>query len=337
MIATHPETVAGEDAHFWSRFHPLPENRSALRAMQHLAEELLTTGARSFPTPLLLHGMTGTGKTLLSDCLIRAVTTRTARTAQVLPARELPDETADLIGCDLLILEDLHHLPTSATETICQILDRRGRYRRPTVLTSAAGPAGLKPLPHRLTSRLSAGLVIGLEPVSTESRRVLLHELAGRRNLTLPAEVIDWIVAKTPASGIRPLFGRIEQLTRLAAGRTEPLDVSTVAQWFAPETTGEAAVEPASMARIVNRVSALFAVSPQDLTGPSRMRTLATARRLAMYLARDLTRASLPQIGRFFGNRDHTTVLHACRMIETALPADPRLSRTVRELKAELG
>lgn len=337
MIVTPPETVIGEGAHFWSSFILLPENRSALRAMQHLAEELLTTGARSFPTPLLLHGMTGTGKSLLTDCLIRAITTQSDCTAQVLPAREWPEDTADLLSCDLIILEDFHHLPVRVAEAVCQILDRRRRYRRPTVITSAAGPAGLKPLPQRLTSRLSAGLVLGLEPVSTTSRRILLQGFAERRNLALSAEVIDWLIARTPGSGARPLSGRIEQLARLAAGRTEPLDLPTVVQWFAPDSTGEAVAEPATLDWIVRRVSTLFAVSPDDVIGPSRVRSLAAARQLAMYLARDLTRASLPQIGRFFGNRDHTTVLHACRMVEAALTTDQKLSRTVRELKAELG
>lgn len=336
MIASHPESGTNTVTPFWSHFVPLPENSSALQAVQWLSQELTGRGARHFPAPLLLHGLPGTGKTVLAETLIRVVIAGSSRTARILPARELTDETADLVGCDLLVLEDLQHLPAKAAETICQLLDRRNRYRRPTVLTSAAGPAGLNHLSHRLTSRLAAGLVIGLEPVSVSSRRVLLHGLAERRNLTLTPDAIDWIITQTPGGGARPLHGRIEQLARLAVGQVEALNAATVAALLDPDTTGEATTQPVSFDRIVNRVSILFEVSPKDVTGPGRMRTLASARRLAMYLARDLTGASLPQIGRYFGNRDHTTVLHACRTVEAALPEDQRLRRTVRELKAEL-
>ena len=89
------------------------------------------------------------------------------------------------------------------------------------------------------------------------------------------------------------------------------------------------------MNRIVERTAAAFGVKPKDLLGPGRQRTVLMARQVAMYLAREAAKLSLPAVGAAFG-RDHTTVMHACRKIAAAIADDAKLKRTVRELKAEL-
>jgi len=89
--------------------------------------------------------------------------------------------------------------------------------------------------------------------------------------------------------------------------------------------------------RIVRRVAAVYDVSVKDLLGKCRQRAVMLPRQVAMYIVRDVTKLSLPQIGKAFGGRDHTTVMHSCRKIEAALKTDTKLKRTIRELKAELG
>ena len=151
--------------------------------------------------------------------------------------------------------------------------------------------------------------------------------------MRLTPDAIDWLAAHTPGGGVRPLLGRVEQLAALTAGRTEPVDANTANRLLSPDCS-----EPADpLGRIIARVAIVFSVSPKDVTGPRRLRTVAAARRVAMYLARTVTGASLPAIGRQFGGRDHTTVLHACRAVEAELATDARLARIVRELQAELG
>ena len=92
-----------------------------------------------------------------------------------------------------------------------------------------------------------------------------------------------------------------------------------------------------TLAGIVKRAAAAFGVSEKELLGRSRLRKCLVPRQAAMYLARELTRLSLPRIGAFFGGRDHTTVLHACRKVEADMAADEKLAGIVRQLRGELG
>src|SRR5262249_49466509 len=142
----------------------------------------------------------------------------------------------------------------------------------------------------------------------------------------------DWL-ADQPGGGARPLIGALERLKVLSRGVPDPLDRDGVAALLAGT---DAAPAPTGVDRIVARVAAAFGGRPKDLLGPSRLRAILVPRQVAMYLAREMAKLSLVQIGRQFGGRDHTTVLHAVRTVEGALAADPKLAGTVRELWAEL-
>ena len=109
---------------------------------------------------------------------------------------------------DLLIVEDLQHLPARAAGALVRIVDYRLPRRLPLVVTAAAGPARLTGLPARLTSRLSAGLVVGLEPLSPASRRVVLGRLAEQRGVRVGPGVLDWLADHTPG-GVRSLLGAL--------------------------------------------------------------------------------------------------------------------------------
>src|SRR5947209_3221080 len=171
------------------RFVPLPENRSAGQAVDRLTEAV----ARGAEFPLVyLHGPPGSGKSHQANTLIERVA-QGERSAQTLAAAELGREllrppverrevSREAVGTDLLVIEDVQHLPPAAGGELAAILDRRQARRRATLVTAVRGPAELEHA-SRLTSRLAGGLVVGIPPLSEPSRRQLAAALCADRQL----------------------------------------------------------------------------------------------------------------------------------------------------------
>ncbi|MBA4064731.1 MAG: hypothetical protein C0501_13655 [Isosphaera sp.] len=312
-----------------------PENRSAVRAVRRLARAVLTGNRLPF-APLVLHGPPGCGKTALTAAALAALAAEApALTARVAPAGDLarPDDAGfadpDLADCDVLVLEDLQHLPARAAGAAADLLDHRAARRRPTVVTAGVGPAGLRHLPRRLTSRLAAGLVVRMDPLGAAGRRAVLA--AAARNLRLTHDALDWLAAGV---GLRAGLGRLRALALAAPDFPGPLDRTAAERVLAG--SGQPTSRPDDLAAIMGRVCVAFGVGERELLGPSRLRTVLVPRQVAMYLAREVGRLSLPRIGAAFG-RDHTTVLHACRKVEADVAADAELAGRVRQLRQELG
>jgi chromosomal replication initiator protein len=328
----------------WGELVALPENRSALGAAESLADALLA-GRRVAFNPLVLHGPPGTGKTQLTTTLLRQLADcPEVVTARVVAAGDLArvagtDEAAgfadrDLVACDLLVLEDIQLLPAREADAVCDLLDRRTARRRATVVTANAGPAVLKHLPRKLTSRLAAGLVVQLEPLSPTSRRILLEAAAKARKVRLTPDALDWLASQHTGGGVRALLGLLGNLAHAAPSYPGPLDRIAVEEILAG--TGQPTSSGRDVAGIVKRVAAAFGVTAKELLGPSRLRRVMVPRQVAMYLARGLCGLSLPRLGAAFGGRDHTTVLHACRKVEADMAGDDMLAGVVRQLRAEL-
>ena len=325
----------------WFGFTELAENRSALAAAKRALEQW-TKARTAMTTPLFFHGLSGTGKTLLAQAMVQELTAYPAGlTAQVLAAGELPSETADdaaddlkqLEAADLLILEDLQHFPRRKSRSLCRLLDRRAERRRPTVLTASVGPAALARLPRRLTSRLAAGLVVQLQPIGRDSRRCVLEQTAAAMKLRFTPEALDELTNRTAGGGLRPILGALKQLKILVRGTVAPITAERLIEILREQ---ESLSTMSQLEGILLRVAARFDVKPVEVLGASRRKDLVSARQTAIYLARELTDLSLPLLGRFFGGRDHTTILHAHRRITELAAADRSLARTLHDLKAEL-
>lgn len=329
----------------FARWVTTPENHLALEAVRQLADALVAQKARYEPTPLFLHGPAGTGKTHLASALIGSVSQgRPTLTCTHLSAAEAgdllrlahdpegdpPAPAADWHS-DLLVIEDVQHLPARAAEGLVGVLDGRAARREPTLLTATAGPARLTHLPVRLTSRLASGLVVGLESLAPASRLALLQDRAQRRQLPLGRDVLVWLAEHAGGSGRRleGALARVETLARLY-GRLPDLAL-VAAQFGADVAAGRPTVE-----RIAERVGAYFRLEPRQIQSRRRQRHALLPRQVGMYLARRLTPLSLEQIGAYFGGRDHSTVLHACRKVEEAMTRDAALSGAVRQLHADL-
>ena len=318
-------------------FRTLPENRSAVQAISGLIRAVWL-GKRPRVALLVLHGLPGTGKTRLTGAALGAVAMGSSTaTGRSVPARELAktDEgepgfaDPELVACDFLVIEDLQHLPRSASDAFCELIDQRLARQRSTIITTTAGPGRLTQLPRRLTSRLAAGLVVQLEPPGRASRKEILAASATKVKLT--ADALDWLAGQ---GSLRAGLGMVQSLALVAAKHPGPLDRAAVERILAE--TGQPTSHRNGLSAIIQRVCVAFEVTRKDLLGTSRLQRVLVPRQVAMYLARRSGKLSLPRIGAAF-DRDHSTVLHACRKVAAAVKTDAKLQGMVRQLAKELG
>lgn len=320
----------------WGEFRVVPENRAAVRAVRGIARSLLA-GRRPRVVPVVVHGPPGVGKSALVGALAAELTAAGDLTVQVVPVGDLARVVAgtdgfadpDLAACDLLALEDVQLLPPREAGAVAGLLDRRASRRRAVVVTANAGPAGLRHLPARLTSRLAAGLVVPLEPLGAASRRAILADAATARGVRLTPDALDALAARPTGGGVRPLLGVLGNLAAGAGNYPGPLDRTAADEILAG--TGQPTSAGPDAAGIIRKVAAAFGVTERELVGVSRLRRVLVPRQVAMYLVRVVCGLSLPRVGAAFG-KDHATVLHACRKVE----ADEGLRGRVDRLRQEL-
>jgi chromosomal replication initiator protein len=331
---TSAAEITGRRASFsWvpPRFVVLPETRSAVLAVRCLAR-CLERRRRPFG-PLVLYGPPGSGKSHLVNALHEFA--RTRHDSHRLEASAWPrwDDDAppeEWRLCDLLVIEDLQHLPVWAADKFASVLDDRCSRQLPTVVTAIRGLADLDNVSARLANRLRSGLLVRLDLPDARGRRRILSRLFSRGRLTVCDEILDWLAANTPGSG-RALRAAVTRVEHLAAGLPHPPDFDTVRSAIQPD----AAVHRPGMERIVTLVAARFGVEERQLRGLARHPGIVWPRQLSMHLARYALKLPLSRIGEYFG-RDHTTVRHACAKINRELADDAELRGVIRELTAEI-
>lgn len=328
----------------FARWIPLPENESAQLAVQRIAQNVGQSDKQREINPLFLHGPSGTGKSHLASALITEVTQlRPDAIALSLVAgdlhRSFQDEEdgkrsvilQDARNTDVLVVEDLQHVSEAAIPPLTNLIDYRLARQRQMVFTALHGPANLSQLPSRLTSRFAQGLVLGLSTLSPESRKTFLTQRAEQREIFIIDGILHWLAEHVGGSA-RELEGALSRLELLMEIEGPNIDVNAVAVAFQED----ADLRKPTVDRIALRVSKYFKLSSKQLRDRSRAHHVLLPRQVSMYLARELTELSLKQIGDYFGGRDHSTVLHACRKVETALQKDVSLSGVVRQLQADL-
>jgi chromosomal replication initiator protein len=318
----------------------LVEQRSAWDALSALAGSLSQDVLGDEPTTLLLHGPAGSGKSHLIRRFVDEVSG--AASVEVADAKDafLSERSTRQTGerfsgdPDVLVVEDVQHLPLGSVETLIRIFDDRQARSRPTLFTASTGPRHLRhrgdPYPSRLTSRLASGLVVAVAPPERESRRAALEFFLREAGVDVPGEVVQSLVEKHRT--LRGLEGAVNQLVQISRLDGTLLEKKPLLEHFAAQEPTEAA----TVERIVQRVAKCFHVTPKEVRSRSRQRALVVPRHVSMYLARRLTRMSLQQIGDYFGGCDHGAVLHACRKMEKTVASDPQVGGTIRQLQDEL-
>jgi chromosomal replication initiator protein len=324
-----------------------PSNRVALAAARSVAEN--EQGPVRF-NPLYVYAAVGLGKTHLLQAIAGAALTRRPKSRVVYLtaeyfmwrfAKAIKDNHAlvfkeQLRDIDLLVIDDMqflqgHQIQHEFCHLINMLLDSAKQ-----VVVAADRPVGeLDSLEPRIKSRLSGGMSIGMTSPDYEMRLSMLRQrFAAARledaTLEIPDDVLKHI-AKTIVGSGRELEGAFNQLL---FRRTFESDISVervdslIGQIFRASETKRVRIE--DIQRIVARH---YSVSRNELVSARRTRTVVKPRQVAMYLAKIMTPRSLPEIGRRFGNRDHTTVLHAVRKIETLAREDTKLEQELELLQ----
>ena len=242
-------------------------------------------------------------------------------------------------GTPLLVMDDLHHLDGKNAAQLELVRTLDAMSRRGGLFWAAArySPSDLRNVAPSLTSRLCEGLTVPLRPPAAAARRAILRRLAESHALELPESVLQLLVQG--AFGGAPLFATAPQLHHAllqleAEARLEDrlIDADLTRRFLA----GQRVHGAPTLRAITNAVSKHFHLPASQMKGPSRRREVVRARGVAILLTRRLTDASLEQLGRHFGGRDHTTVLHALRQTETLLATDAAIRQAVAELTAHM-
>lgn len=329
----------------FDRFVVDAANRVAFNAARLLAEP----GVPRF-SPLFLHSGTGQGKTHLMHAIGHAflaahpdaiVLCMSAERfmfdfVAAMRARDTHSFKQRLRGADLLLIDDLQFIAgKDATQeeffhTVNEIMSAGKRL----VISADRCPQALDGVEARIVSRMSVGLVADIKaPDLTLRRTILDRKLADLPEAKVPNEVLDLLAARIHAN-IRELEGALNRVVAYAQLTGDRIDLD-----FAVATLGDVlrgAQRRVTIDEIQKLVSQHFELKPLELISARRSRAVARPRQIAMYLAKRLTTRSLPEIGRKFGGRDHSTVIHAVRKIEELRDQDRDIDAAVRTLMREL-
>ncbi|HEX3279280.1 MAG TPA: chromosomal replication initiator protein DnaA [Thermoleophilaceae bacterium] len=301
--------------------------------------------------PLFLHGRPGIGKTHLLHAIgnyvqrydaglrVRYATIEEFTTGFVDAIRRhrTGDFKDDFRTADVVLIDDVQFLAgrDKTREEFFHTFNALLDNGRQLVISSDRSPEDLPGLEDRLAERFRAGLVVELEPPPADLRRAILAKRARLDGLEVPAQVLNEIAMRIDSS-VRALEGALIRVVAYASLKGEdptPSLVRHVLRRLGEDTEPDAC----GLSEIVDAAAQEFGVAPDSLLARDRRPAVATARQVAMYLARELTEHSLPEIGRGIGGRNHTTVLHAVNRVSAALRTDPAVRKAVDNLHRRLG
>jgi chromosomal replication initiator protein len=323
------------------RFVTGNENQLAYVAARTVAEH----PAAAY-NPLYIHGGVGVGKTHLLQAIAHACRAQ-GRRAIYISSEVFTNDLVDAIRnrttalfreryrtADVLLVDDIQFFSgkEATQEEFFHTFNALMTFNKQVVIASDRPPRELALLEDRLKSRFECGLLVDVQPPELETRIAILQQWAAERGVLVPHEVIERI-AQRSASNVRELEGAFNKMVAtsqfVGGAVTQDLADDVLDTFHRPRY--QITVEG-----VIAATARQYGLAPADLIGPARTNRVSEARQVAMYIARELTTVSLPQLGEAFGGRKHSTVIYACRAVEEALPYDDRLATILDDLRRQL-
>ena len=333
------------ERYVFDRFVVGTNNQLAAAATRAVAE----APARMY-NPLFIYGGVGLGKTHLMHAIGHAILARdpSKRVAYISSERFTNDLIASIQEgrmadfrrryreIDLLLIDDVHFLGEKerTQEEFFHTFNALHDAQRQIVMTSDRPPKEIPGLEERLVSRFEWGLVTDIKPPDLETRVAILRKKADEDQIALADEVLEFI-ARNCRSNVRELEGAVIKLLAYSSLTRREVTIDLAREALGGVLSGGEAPE-ITPALIKERVANIFGVPVDSMSSKKRTKEVTMPRQVAMYLIRELLDLPLVEIGRLFGGRDHSTVIHSIQKVEEDLVGDDQFHARVQALRAEL-
>ena len=321
-------------------------NQFAKAAAFSVAE---TPGQTPF-NPLLIYSNPGLGKTHLLQAIGNSsLTIDNSMKVVYLPSEKFmhhfirsiqnnksTEFVSEYRNVDMILLDDVQFFQNKeqTQEQFFHLFNDLYQQGKQIVLTSDQHPSELTGLKDRLLSRFQSGLIVDMQSPDLETRIAILMKEAEFNELEISYDILE-LLATSIKSDIRAMKGVLVRL--LAISSLKKIDITNkLAKQVLEETLGASAFDDVSIDYVINYISKKMKVSEKQLQSKSRRLEIALPRQIVMYLSRELTNASFVNIGMHLGGRDHSTVIHGCRVVEEKLEKDVAFSNTIKTIKNEL-
>lgn len=322
--------------------------------LAHAAARRVAEGGPVTFNPLVLYGGVGLGKTHLMHAIAWELKTQKPelnvlylsaeqfmyRFVQALRERRMMDFKHLFRSVDVLMVDDVQFIAgkDSTQEEFFHTFNALVDQNKQIIISADRAPGEIKDLEDRVKSRLQCGLVVDLHPTDYELRLGILQNKVQQHSATYPGlEIADGVLeflAHRISTNVRVLEGALTRLFAFASLVGREIDMDLTQDCLADVL--RASERKITVEEIQRKVSDYYNIRLSDIIGPKRLRSYARPRQVAMYLCKQLTSRSLPEIGRRFGGRDHTTIMHGVRRIEELKSTDGQIAEDVEMLRRAL-
>ncbi len=322
--------------------------------LAHAAARRVAEGGPVSFNPLFLYGGVGLGKTHLMHAIAHELAAGQPelrvlylsaeqfmyRFVQSLRDRSIMDFKGLFRSVDVLMVDDVQFIAgkDSTQDEFFHTFNALVDQNKQIVISADRAPGEIKDMEERIKSRLQCGLVVDLHPTDYELRLGILQQKAefyrGQyRGLVIADGVLEFLAHRI-TTNVRVLEGALTRLFAFASLVGREINLELTQDCLSDIL--RASDRKVTIEEIQRRVAEHYNVRLSDMVGPKRLRTIARPRQIAMYLAKQLTPRSLPEIGRRFGGRDHTTIMHGIRRIEELMATDSQMSDDLQMLRRQL-